>query len=130
MPKLCEEDRARAVLILHKLRLDLHEACAGNEEILFSMKRYIAKRLEVDERGTPTQRRKLKEQKMKTQNGLCAVCNSRLPDHGAELDRFHALRGYTIENTQLLCPTCHRSTQQARNALSIHTQPSGGIQHP
>jgi hypothetical protein len=116
MPKLPDEDRAKAILILDKLRLDLQEASAGNEELLFSMKRYIAKRLEFDERGTPTQRRKLKEQKLKSQQGLCAGCNNKLPERGAELDRFRAIEGYTAQNTQLLCQTCHRSTQEARDS--------------
>ncbi len=116
MPKLPDEDRAKAILILDKLRLDLQEASAGNEELLFSMKRYISKRLEFDERGTPTQRRKLKEQKTKSQQGLCAACNTKLPERGAELDRFRAIEGYTAENTQLLCPTCHRLVQEARDA--------------
>ena len=116
MSKLPDEDRAKAILILDKLRNDLQEAAAGSDETLFSMKRYIAKRLEFDERGTPTQRRKLKELKLKSQHGLCAVCNNKLPDQGAELDRFQAMGGYTADNTQLLCPTCHRTTQQVRDA--------------
>ena len=114
MPVLPDEARARILPILEKLRLDLQEASGGNDEILFSMKRYIAKRLEFDERGTPTQRRKLKDQKWKSQRGLCAGCKGELPERGAELDRFRAIDGYTTENTQLVCHTCHRRAQEER----------------
>ena len=114
MPALPEDERAKVLPILAKLRADLSEASGGSEELLFSMKRYIAKRLEFDERGTPTQRRKLKDQKWKSQRGLCAVCKEGLPERGAELDRFHAIDGYTAENTQLVCHSCHRKAQEER----------------
>jgi hypothetical protein len=108
MPVLPEIERAKILPILAKLRVELEEAAGDNEAILFSMKRYIAKRLEFDERGTPTQRRKLKEHKWKSQRGLCAVCKENLPERGAELDRFVAMDGYTKDNTQLVCHACHR----------------------
>ena len=114
MPALPSEERAKMLAILAKLRMELQEASGGSEELLFSMKRYIAKRLEFDERGTPTQRRKLKDQKWKSQLGLCAVCKGELPERGAELDRFRAMDGYTSENTQLLCHSCHRTVQEQR----------------
>ena len=114
MPVLPEDDRAKLLPILSKLRSDLVEASGHNEELLFSMKRYIAKRLEFDERGTPTQRRKLKDQKWKSQRGLCAMCKGDLPERGAELDRFRAIDGYTAENTQLVCHNCHRKAQEER----------------
>jgi len=114
MPVLPEDERAKVLPILAKLRADLIEASSGNEELLFSMKRYIAKRLEFDERGTPTQRRKLKDQKWKSQRGLCAVCKGDLPERGAELDRFLAIDGYTAKNTQLVCHSCHRKAQEER----------------
>jgi hypothetical protein len=52
MPVLPEIERAKILPILEKLRLDLAEASGNDRELLFSMKRYIAKRLEIDERGT------------------------------------------------------------------------------
>jgi hypothetical protein len=116
MPVLPEDERAKLIPILAKLRSELFEASGANEEILFSMKRYIAKRLEFDERGTPTQRRKLKDQKRKSQHGLCAMCKDALPERGAELDRFRAIDGYTADNTQLVCPSCHRKAQQERES--------------
>ena len=114
MPVLPDEERTKVIPILERLRLDLLEASGGNEEVLFSMKRYISKRLEFDERGTPAQRRKLKDQKWKSQRGLCAGCKGDLPERGAELDRFKAMDGYTDANTQLVCHACHRQAQEER----------------
>jgi uncharacterized protein with PIN domain len=114
MPKLSAENRAQIIPILERLREEILSVAGDDRELLFQMKRYIAKRLEFDERGTPTQRRKLKDLKWKKQRGLCAVCNGELPERGAELDRFKAIDGYTMENTQLVCHTCHRKVQEER----------------
>ena len=114
MPELSKESREKAVLILERLRADILSASAGDRDLLFQMKRYISKRLEFDERGTPTQRKKLKDLKWKKQRGLCAICSKELPERGSELDRFKAIDGYTVENTQLLCHTCHRAAQEQR----------------
>jgi hypothetical protein len=77
------------------------------------MRRYILKRLEFDERGTPTHRRKLKDLKRKFQHGLCYECAEPLPVKGAELHRLSAIEGYTEANTRLLCRACHQKAQQA-----------------
>jgi hypothetical protein len=114
MPELSEENRAKTLPILERVRAEILVVAGDDKALIFQMKRYIAKRLEFDERGTPTQRRKLKDQMWKKQRGLCALCNEELPMRGAELDRFKAIDGYTEENTQLVCHTCHRSTQEAR----------------
>ncbi len=114
MVSLPEEQRARAIAILGYVRSELAAATGEDRELLHRMRRYIAKRLEFDERGTPTQRRKLKDQIWKRQRGLCAVCREPLPERGAELDRFKAIDGYTAANTQLVCQKCHRRVQEER----------------
>jgi hypothetical protein len=114
MPTLSEEDRAKAIAILVQLRARIAEVAGEDRERLFQVRRYIVKRLEFDERGTPTQRRKLKDQKWKSQRGLCALCQEKLPERGAELDRFRAIEGYTAENTQLLCRLCHEKAAEDR----------------
>ncbi|MCU1318524.1 MAG: hypothetical protein JWP98_42 [Edaphobacter sp.] len=114
MPTLSEEDRTKAIAILEQLRARIAEVAGEDRERLFQVRRYIVKRLEFDERGTPTQRRKLKDQKWKSQRGLCALCQEKLPERGAELDRFRAIEGYTIENTQLLCRHCHEKVAEDR----------------
>jgi hypothetical protein len=114
MPTLSAENRAKAIAILEELRARIAEVAGEDRERLFQVRRYIVKRLEFDERGTPTQRRKLKDQKWKSQRGLCALCQEKLPERGAELDRFLAIEGYTIENTQLLCRGCHEKVAEDR----------------
>jgi hypothetical protein len=111
MPELSEPDRLKARALLDDLRVKIDEASAGDEALRFQFKRYIAKRLEFDERGTPTHRKRLKEQKRIAQNNLCASCEEDLPESGAELHRVRAIAGYTVENTRLLCPRCHANAE-------------------
>jgi hypothetical protein len=114
MATLSDEDRAKAIALLAELRARIAELAGDDRERLFQVRRYILKRLEFDERGTPTQRRKLKDTKRKSQRGLCAVCGDKLPERGAELDRFKAIDGYTAANTQLLCHDCHQKAELER----------------
>jgi hypothetical protein len=113
MATLSENERAKAIELLDKLRADLKQISSDDDDLLFSMRRYILKRLEFDERGTPTQRRKLKDLKRKFQHGLCYECAEPLPAKGAELHRLSAIEGYTEANTRLLCRACHQKAQQA-----------------
>jgi hypothetical protein len=114
MASLSNEDRTKAIAILESVRSRLGEITGEDPERLFQVRRYILKRLEFDERGTPTQRRKLKDAKRKMQRGLCAICHSELPERGAELDRFRAIDGYTAANTQLVCHNCHQKAEEER----------------
>ena len=114
MASLSDEDRAAAIAILEELRGRIATVVGEDRERLFQMRRYILKRLEFDERGTPTQRRKLKDAKRKSQRGLCALCQAPLPERGAELDRFRAMDGYTARNTQLVCHSCHQKAEAER----------------
>jgi hypothetical protein len=111
MPELSEPDRLKARAILDDLRAKIDDVASGDEALRFQIKRYIAKRLEFDERGTPTHRRRLKQQKRESQRGLCASCEEELPERGAELHRARAIIGYTVENTSLLCPRCHANAE-------------------
>lgn len=111
MPGLSDEDRANAIALLQEIRSRIDAVADGDEVVRFQMRRYIAKRLEFDERGTPTQRRRLKDLKWKFQRGLCYECAQPLPNRGAELHRLKAIDGYTEANTQLLCRACHEKAQ-------------------
>jgi hypothetical protein len=115
MPPLTTQQRDSVLPLLEKIRADIRELAGDDETVVFQMRRYIGKRLEFDERGTPTVRRRLKNLKWKLQRGLCAVCKEALPIHGSELDRTEAILGYTEENTRLVCHNCHRSTQEAKD---------------
>jgi hypothetical protein len=50
---------------------------ADNADLLWALRRKIAKQLIYDERGTPMQRRKVKREKLKEQKGICALCSER-----------------------------------------------------
>jgi len=113
MATLSHEDRQKAIQILEQTRAQIEAASAGDPDRRFQLRRYILKRLEFDERGTPTQRRRLKELKRKFQRGLCFDCGQPLPAQGAELHRLHAIEGYTEANTRLLCRACHQLAAQA-----------------
>lgn len=90
-------------------------ALAGNDEDLhWALRRKLAKELTYDERSKPMARRALKERKRKTQGGRCQECGELLPERGAVLDRFQAMKGYTDENTRLICQQCDTRIQAAR----------------
>ena len=114
MPALTEDERQLVLPILDAARKALDAASGGDGLVLHQMRRYVAKRLEFDERGTPTQRRKLHEMKWKRQRGVCALCPEPLPERGAELDRLVATEGYTEANTRLVHHECHRKAQEAK----------------
>ncbi|MBB5327235.1 hypothetical protein [Tunturiibacter gelidoferens] len=114
MASLSDEDRTAAIAILEQLRAKIAGVAGEDRERLFQLRRYILKRLEFDESGTPTQRRKLKDAKRKSQLGLCALCQTALPERGAELDRFRAIEGYTARNTHLVCHSCHQKAEAER----------------
>ena len=107
MPSLSDEVRAKALKILEQTRAEIEAVSSGNSDLRFQLRRYILKRLEFDERGTPTERRRLKALKRKFQRGLCYECAQPLPVKGAELHRLNAAEGYTEANTRLLCRDCH-----------------------
>src|ERR1700722_10010897 len=116
MAALSDETRAKAIALLQEIRARIDAGADGDEAVQFQMRRYVAKRLEFDERGTPTQRRKLKDLKRRFQRGLCYECAQPLPERGAELHRVRSMDGYTEENTQLLCRPCHAMAQAREDA--------------
>jgi len=117
MPKtrqLNEGEREVARAILDEAREALLEKSGGDPELLWAMRRYVYIRLQYDERGSPMQRKVLKQKKRVAQEGRCAACGKELPERGAELDRLEPMKGYTEENTRLLCHECHRAEQQGK----------------
>ena len=67
-----------------------------------------------DEREKPAKRKRLKGQKRRQQGDRCQNCGLDLPQRGAVLDRLNAMKGYTLENTRLLCPRCDLELQTSR----------------
>ena len=79
-----------------------------------TLRRKLGKSLIYDERGTPMHRRRIKTLKREEQQGRCTICREILPERGAVLDRFEAMKGYTLENTRLLCSECDQSSGGAQ----------------
>jgi hypothetical protein len=91
MAALSEEDRAKAIGILERVRGEIDAVAGEDAELRFQVRRYVVK--------------------WKFQRGLCYECGERLPKRGAELHRLRAMDGYTEANTQLLCQACHQKAE-------------------
>ena len=117
MPNRQLTDDERATLfapLITEVRARLHELSAGDPALLWALRRKLAKELGYDERGKPMHRTMLKMRKRIEQQNRCALCRGDLPEPGAVLDRLEAMKGYTVENTRLLCPPCDTEEQQRR----------------
>lgn len=113
-PQLTSGQRKRADELLNRIRQDLIELAGDDPALLFAYRRRIAKLLNYDERGPPTDRGKIKKAKRIEQDGLCPECHKPLPATYCVLDRTSAIGGYTIDNTRLLCEPCDRAIQIQR----------------
>ena len=100
--------------ILDQVRSILHQASNGDPQFHWALRRKLAKELIYDEREKPAKRKRLKGQKRRQQGDRCQNCGLDLPQRGAVLDRLNAMKGYTLENTRLLCPRCDLELQTSR----------------
>ena len=103
---LSREELAQANELLGLVRERLDSLSGGDEDLRWALRRKIYKELTHDERGKPMQRRALKTFKRKEKGGRCAECQGELPKTNVVLDRLEAMKGYTKENTRLLCRDC------------------------
>lgn len=113
-PRLTPEQLDSARALLDEVRARLADLSGGDKELLFAYRRKVYKELMHDERSRPMVRRRLKQLKMKEQEGLCPLCNEPLPARGAVLDRARAVDGYTPENTRLIHAACDVAHQTAK----------------
>ena len=115
-PKLNRDQLRNVKDLMEKIQLMIIEQSNNDPKLLFALRRKVWKELNYWERGKPMVRRRLKVKKYLDQQGLCAnpACKAKLETNGrnAELDRFVADRGYTDENTRLICHKCHRLSQE------------------
>jgi hypothetical protein len=115
--KLSPVEIAAAVTLHNSIRKRLDKMSAGDPELLFALRRRLIVKLTHDERGTPAHRNKIKQLKRAEQNGMCPICSKELPLKYAELDRFSASAGYTMENTRLVHHDCHIKDQAEKAYL-------------
>ena len=100
--------------LFEKISILIREKCHGDEELHWALRRKIAKELTYAERGKPASRSALKRFKIKEQHGKCAICNKLLPKENVVLDRYEAMKGYTKENTRVICKECDYKVQKRR----------------
>lgn len=93
----------------------LNALSGGDPNLLFALRRKLAKELQYQERGRPQHRGRLKATKRREQHGLCYICSQQLPEKDTILDRSHAPGGYTAANTRLICRACDYAAQLAKN---------------
>jgi len=115
--KLTPAEIEQAVKLLNAVRKRLDQISISDPELLFALRRRLIVKLTHDERGTPAHRNKIKGLKRVEQNGLCPTCSKELPLKFAELDRFNASAGYTVENTRLIHHDCHIKDQAEKSYL-------------
>ena len=100
--------------LIFEVRQRLTELSQGDKDLLWALRRKLFKELTYDERGKPMLRRRLKELKRVEQDNKCLLCGISLPLRYVVLDRIEAMKGYTSENTRLLCQACDTQVQQER----------------
>jgi|SRR6267378_2470962 len=100
--------------LIADVRQRLIALSGGDEGLHFALRRKLAKERSYDERGTPTERNKLKAFKRGQQGNKCARRSKDLPEENVVLDRIEAMKGYTRENTRLLCRDCDYAQQKER----------------
>jgi len=96
------------------VREKLVHLARGDNELHWALRRKLAKELTYDERSRPGDRVKLKAFKRGQQDNRCALCSCDLPEKYAILDRVEAMKGYTPENTRLICRECDERVQKER----------------
>jgi ribosomal protein L44E len=100
--------------VFEDVRARLRVASGGDEDLHWALRRKLTKELSYAERGKPMLRKVLKALKRGEQGGKCALCHCELPERNAVLDRLEAMKGYTAENTRLLCQDCDQAVQVER----------------
>jgi len=111
---LTTDELKQANDLLANIRKNLKGLSGRDAALEFAYRRKIAKELQYDERGKPAKRKLLKSRKWREQNRQCAECKKEIEVAYSELDRKEAIKGYTAENTELVCAACHHKRQAAR----------------
>jgi hypothetical protein len=115
-PRLTREQRDKLYRPLHQRVLaDLTATGKGAPEILWALRRKLARDLTYMERSTPAARKKLKARMFAKQNGRCALCGKQMIQRGAELDRFNPYDSYVENNVRLVHHDCHIADQECKH---------------
>lgn len=118
-PRLTAEQLQQAKSLLEQIRNEIERLSDGDADLRFAYRRRIMTQLQYDERGKPSSRKGLKKKKVKEQNGLCAECQKEFGEEFPVLDRRFAPKGYTMENTKLICKNCDDALQKSRKYCDV-----------
>jgi hypothetical protein len=113
-PRLTSDQLLVASTLIDEVRVKLRALTGDDTNYHWALRRKLAKELVYDERGKTGHRVKLKALKRKEQNEICPLCQQQLPEKYCVLDRAEAVKGYTMENTRLICQACDYKTQKER----------------
>ena len=112
--RLTQGELDLANIMLEHIREQLSALAGGDPDLLFALRRKVAKELVYDERSKPMVRRALKQRMRRLQDGKCRLCEQPLPQRYCVLDRFDAAAGYVQGNVRLICEPCDRRVQYER----------------
>ena len=94
--------------ILGDTRAAIRRAAGTESDFGFKINRWIYSRLKQDE-SRDQNKKEIKKQLWSSGTRRCHECDKRFPSlKGVELHRKNAKKGYSIQNCQLLCSSCHR----------------------
>lgn len=108
--------------LIDDIRKSIAALSKGDKALLWALRRKLTKELTYDERGKPMLRRKPKDQKRAEQDNKCAGCGCSLSVKYAVLDRKEDMKGYTAQNTRLLCVSCDSKIQIERGLNSLRAR--------
>lgn len=114
-PRLTDEQRTKVFApLFRRVLADLQRASGGKSDLLWALRRKLAKELTYLERSKPSQRKILKALMWGKQRGKCALCKKSMPLKNSELDRKNTVRGYVESNVRLVHHKCHINDQARR----------------
>ena len=114
-PQLTNEQRLLLFAPLFEcVKSELQRLSEGDAQLMWALRRKLAKELVYLERSTPAERTRLKAMMWSKQNGQCALCSKPMLKKGSELDRTEAYLGYVESNVRLVHHECHVNDQAKR----------------
>lgn len=114
-PRLSNEQRTELFApLLKSVNAQIFALSVGDSQLMWAIRRKLAKELIYIERSTPAARNKLKASMWTKQGGKCAICSQTMPQKGSELDRTEAYLGYVESNVRLVHHECHVNDQEGK----------------
>jgi hypothetical protein len=79
--QLTAQERERSFMpLMAEVQSRLVDLSSGDADLLWAIRRKLAKELSYLERSKPAQRKALKKRKVREQDGICPECSTALPE--------------------------------------------------